>query len=124
TKFQAKRAFQVEEFEDEGIHYYLELDDGSVLFLSGQYLYDYEPTEDDPEENQERQFPCTEFVVKRHKTKGHTLEIVTRGITFEPEVIAPPFSNNDYRSGNIPEDGNIIRKLSYDEIKRERLNRK
>lgn len=31
TDFQAKRCFQIQEFEDEGIHYYLELNDGSVL---------------------------------------------------------------------------------------------
>ena len=36
--FSARRAFGVEEFEDEGCHYYLELLDRSVLFLTGQYL--------------------------------------------------------------------------------------
>src|SRR5262245_21050528 len=42
--FKARRAFMVDEFEDEGIHYFIELEDNSILFLSGQYLYDYEPT--------------------------------------------------------------------------------
>src|SRR5215831_9448645 len=37
----ATRAFGVEEYEDEGLHYFLELTDGSVLYLSGQYLYDF-----------------------------------------------------------------------------------
>lgn len=47
SDFQARRAFGVREFDDEGLHYFLELADGRVLFLSGQYLYDYEPIEDD-----------------------------------------------------------------------------
>jgi hypothetical protein len=46
TTFRATRAFGVEEVEDEGLHFFLELTDGRVLFLSGQYLYDYEPNPD------------------------------------------------------------------------------
>ena len=45
-RFTASRAFAVEEFEDEGSHYFVDLTDNRVLFLSGQYLYDYEPLED------------------------------------------------------------------------------
>lgn len=121
TEYQARRALQVEEFEDEGSHYFLELNDGSVLFLSGQYLYDYEPIDDDPEANQHRRFPCTDFVVKRHKTEEYVLEIVTRGTAFEPEAVAPYFTESDYQSSTMPEDGDIIRGTSFDEIKRERL---
>ena len=58
--FRAIRALQVEEFEDEGDHYFLELDNGAVLFLSGQYLYGY----DEP-----RTFPCTEFYCKEAQEK-------------------------------------------------------
>ena len=36
-------------------------------FLSGQYLYDYEPISDDPDANEARSFPCTEFTVRRHR---------------------------------------------------------
>ncbi|MGA0525210.1 hypothetical protein ACO2WH_25480, partial [Escherichia coli] len=42
-RFQATRAFAVEAFEDEGPQYYIELSDGRVLYLNGQYLYDSEP---------------------------------------------------------------------------------
>lgn len=124
AQFRANRALQVEEFEDEGVSYFLELSDGSVLFLSGQYLYDYEPIEDDPEVNQERKFPCTDFVVKRHKTEGYVLEIINSGTPFEPEAIAPSFTESDYRSSTMPEDGDVIRDTSFDEIKRERLERR
>lgn len=120
--FRAKRAFQVEEREDEGSHYYLELEDGSVLFLTGQYLYDYEPIDDDPELNQPRRFPCTEFTVRWHRRKDYSIDILCGGQVIEPEVMAPPF--NDFRDDRIPEDRQIITGRSYEQLKQERLERK
>ena len=49
----------MEELEDEGVSYFLELDDGAVLFLSGQYL-----------DEDESPFPCTEFIVRRLPADG------------------------------------------------------
>ena len=121
TDFQANRALQVEEYEDEGLHYYLELNDGSVLYLNGQYLYEYEPVEDDPELSRERRFPCTEFTIGRYKTEGYVLDIITRGDPFEPEAIAPSLSQEDFLSHTNIEDGAIIRDKPFDEIKREIL---
>ena len=41
--FKARRAFLVAEYADEGPHYFLELEDGRILYLTGQGLYNYEP---------------------------------------------------------------------------------
>lgn len=117
--FQARRAFGVEEFEDEGSHYYLELADGRVLYLNGQYLYDYEPIADDPEVNQYRSFPCTEFVVLRHREAGYVVHIQCAGTVLEPEIMAAPFTRDDVSRG-IPEDGQIITELTYEAIKADR----
>ncbi|WP_051327573.1 hypothetical protein [Desulfatibacillum aliphaticivorans] len=122
--YSATRAFEVEEWEDEGVHYYLELTDGGVLFLTGQYLYDYEPTLDDSEINQPRYFPCTEFSVLRHGTEGYVVDIVCRGDVLEPEIVAPPFDFKDFDNDLVPEDGQIISDVSYDELKRQRTERK
>ncbi|SHI52380.1 hypothetical protein SAMN02745216_00074 [Desulfatibacillum alkenivorans DSM 16219] len=122
--FTASRAFGVEEYDDEGLHYYLELADGGVLFLTGQYLYDYEPTFDDSEINQPRYFPCTEFSVLRHKAEGYVVDIVCRGDVLEPELVAPPFDFKDFDNDLVPEDGQIISDVSYDELKRQRTNPK
>lgn len=117
--FRATRAFGVEEFEDEGVHYYLELaDGGGVLFLSGQYLYDYEPARD-----QKRRFPCSEFVVRRHKDKGYAVDIRCEGRVLEPDVVAPGFSLDAWENDTVPADGTIISTASYDEIKRTRMNK-
>jgi hypothetical protein len=121
TEFHARRAFGVQEYEDEGLHYFMELADNRVLFLSGQYLYDYEPISDDPEMNQPRAFPCSEFAVRRHKKEGYVVEIRCGGAVLEPEVMAPPFGREVWRAGSLPEDGQVLVDITYDELKRQRM---
>ena len=121
TAFRATRAFGVEEFEDEGLHYFLELADRRGLFLSGQYLYDYEPISDDPEVNQPRSFPCTEFTVRRHTKEGYVVDLLCDGTVLEPEVIAPPFGKKVWQANRVPEDGQVIFSATYDDLKREHL---
>lgn len=117
--FQAKRAFAVEEYEDEGLHYYIELADGRVLYLEGQYLYDYAAIDDDPELNQPRSFPCTEFEILRHKDEGYVLDIVCGGSVLEPEVTTAAFTMEEVRRALL-EDGQVIADRSYDSLKQER----
>lgn len=112
-RYRALRAFQIEEFEDEGSHYFIELDDHTVLFLSGQYLWDYDRL---------RTFPCTEFVVRRHATKGYALDVLCGGAVIELEIIAPPFDADDFGTGGIPVDGQIITDRPYDRLKDERMS--
>ncbi|MCL4180209.1 MAG: hypothetical protein KJ072_21010 [Verrucomicrobia bacterium] len=119
--FSARRAFQVEEFEDEGSHYFMELEDGRVLYLNGQYLYDYAEISDDPELKQPRSFPCSRFTVRRHKSEGYVVDIVCEGGVLNPECVAPSFDEQDAKHGLIPEDGQVYRDRSYDQLKRERL---
>ncbi len=119
-KHEALRAFQVEEFEDEGCQYFLELKNGSVLFLCGQYLYDYEPADGKWEAKRPRKFPCTEFTVLRDKRSGFILDVVCGGKVIEPEFEAPHFTVEDYESEAAPVDGEIIADRSYDQIKRDR----
>ena len=115
-KHEATRAFQVEEFEDEGCQYYLELKNGRVLYLCGQYLYDYEPMEDQP-----RKFPCTQFTLLRDKRHGWIVDVLCDGTALEPEAEAPPSGTRDFGSNEMPGDGDIITDRTYDEIKRERM---
>jgi hypothetical protein len=121
TAFRATRAFGVEESEDEGLHFFLELTDGRVLFLSGQYLYDYEANPDIG--TTQRSFPCTEFTVRRHKKEGYTAEIVCGGTVLEPEVMAPPFGRKVWQRDRIPEDGALITGISYDRLKQDHMGR-
>ena len=119
--YRARRAFQVKEFEDEGSHYFIELEDGGVLFLSGQYLYDYEPIAKNGPIVQSRRFPATRFTIRRHKALRYVLDIVCEGVALEPEVLAPSFDVDDFGSDRIPSDGQVIKTGTYDELKAERL---
>ncbi len=118
TDFNAIRAFKVEEGEDEGPYYFIELADGSVLYLNGQYLYDYEHIEDDEEDNQPQIFPCTHFTIRRHRDEGYVVDIICRGSLIELESLEPDCQREEYRWGKIPEDGGIITNESFDELKR------
>jgi hypothetical protein len=116
-EFLATRAFGVDEFEDEGLHYYVELDDKRVLFLSGQYLYEYEP---DPKSDRPRAFPCTEFTIRRHKREGYVVSMECRGQVLEPEVVTAPFRTMDWED-EIPRDGDVIEETPYEQLKEARL---
>jgi len=122
SSYRARRAFQIEEFEDEDSHYFIELEDGDVLYLSGQYLYEYEPIDDDSELNQERRFPCAELTIRRHRKKGFVVDILCGGTVLELDMLAPPFSKVDFQNDRAPEDGAVISDLSYDQIKVERAS--
>jgi hypothetical protein len=116
SNFCADRAFRVEQCNGEGPHYFLELEDGGILHLSGNYLYDYEPGEGSP-----RHFPCTHFAVRRHADLGHAVDIVCGGLIIEPEVEAPPYSAWDFAHGLVPRDGQILRNLTFDQLRQQRI---
>jgi len=122
TTFRATRAFGVEEHEDEGLHYFIELADRRVLFLSGQYLYDFEPMTDEGE-NRQRSFPCSEFTVRRHLKERFVVDIECNGDVLEPDVMLPPFTDEDWRGHRVPEDGRVIADTTYDALKEDRLRR-
>jgi len=109
----ATRAFGVEEFEDEGLHFYIELEEGGVLFLSGQYLYDFEPVDD----KSARIFPCSNFSVHRHRNNGYVIDITCGGYILEPEIMVPHFTIKELENDNVPYDGETIRNITYDSLK-------
>jgi len=119
TNFRADRAFRVGEFEEEGPHYFLLLENASILHLSGNYLFDYEPIDGLP-----RHFPCTEFTVRRHAEVGYVVDLICGGLIIEPEVEAPPYSAQDVAAGRIPEDGAILCDISFDQLRQERAGPK
>jgi hypothetical protein len=112
TDYRALRAFGVEELHDEGVHYFIELADRSVLYLCGQYLYDYEPSYglDDAEP---RQFPCSDFTVVHDHKNGATVDIDRRGDAFPLDLMAPHPRHNPLDFV----DRQTIANRSYEELK-------
>jgi uncharacterized membrane protein len=98
TTYTITDAVAVEEHEDEGLSYYVLLDDGRTLFLSGQYLY--EPADEDG-------FPWAAFEVVRVPIGGWVLRMVRHGPALTPSHARAPFSDAEYASGAVPRDGTI-----------------
>ena len=115
TYYRIERAFRVAELNGEGPHYFLALENGGILHLSGSYLYNYEPG-DGPM----RYFPCTHFTVRRHAQLGHAVDILCDGLVIEPEAEAPSYSPHDFARGFVPEDGEILRHITFDQLLEQR----
>lgn len=114
-KFKAKRAFEVEPFEDEGPHFFIGLEDGKVLFLCGQYLFDYVEITDDPDLAQAATFPSTEFEVRSHKNEHWTHSVICRGQYLKPEIKLPHYSKRFMKKFGAPTDGEVF-EVSFDEM--------
>lgn len=116
-EFRARRAIMVEEFEDEGLYYLLDVGDGNTLCLTGQELYDYEPmTEKDDGVTSPRAFPNTHFVLKLHKIDRYTVALDLLGSPFEPEHVFEHFKGDDFKFDRVMENGQIISHPTFDEI--------
>jgi hypothetical protein len=116
TEFIADRAFRVAPSSDDGPHYFLELESGGVLHLSGSYLFDYEPIE-----GSLRHFPCTRFTVRRHSEIGYAVDLLCGDLVIEPEVEAPPYTLQEIEQHRVPLDGTILRDITFDQLLQERL---
>jgi len=105
----ATRALQLGDYDDEGPSYLLELTDDGVLFLSGYYLYRIATHRKDT-----GTFPCTEFTLQRDKQNGQVVNIVCAGTPLSPVIM--PLAVSDVNFTPTPEDGQIIRNRTYDEL--------
>jgi hypothetical protein len=97
--FEVRDALCIEEFEDEGSQYYLQLADGGVLFLGGQYLY--EPEDDGT-------FPNTRIRTTRGARSRLLLDLECLGTPLATSAKCRPFTTEDHRAGVVPDDGAIL----------------
>ncbi|HEX2188263.1 MAG TPA: hypothetical protein VHG51_05160 [Longimicrobiaceae bacterium] len=109
TRVRARDAIRVEESEDEGSAFYLLLEDGRVLFLAGQYLYD---------EEEDGRFPCTEFVLVRTPLTRLVLDLRCTGAPLPPCGVRPPFTAEEFRADRVPEDGAVL-ETDFDRLRRD-----
>ena len=91
---QVARAFRIAESAVEGPHYFLELKDGHVLYLAGQYLY---------QEDGEGLFPAEHVTIVRHKEHGYVVDLVCDGGRVELAVDLPaaPYAWEPYADGDV-----------------------
>lgn len=78
--FEVNDVVSVLETEDEGLHFFLAIEPGRTLFLSGQYLY--QPTESGA-------FPSTRIRVYWNKQSGATYGVECLGQSLKPSKRLP-----------------------------------
>lgn len=120
ASFRATRVFEVSPYNSEGPHYYLELEDGAVLYLNDTLLYDFCEIDEahEPELNQPQTFPSTQFETLRHRKTGDLIALRPVGTVLRPEALGPCFDRQGGHSR--PRDGALITDRTYAQLKLER----
>jgi hypothetical protein len=90
----ATDAVKVEEVEDEGPGFFLQVEDSQLLYLQGQYLYELE---------EKRLFPSSIFEITRARYSGLVLGISCLGDPISPRTRGP-FTDDEY----IPAAGELL----------------
>jgi hypothetical protein len=93
-------ALQVEEVEDEGAQFFLELEDGRILFVMGQYLWDAD--------DESAHFPNRELLITRLPHAGDIFDMKCVGEYFPPSAERASFTGAEYAEERVPRDGQIL----------------
>lgn len=96
--YEARSVAQIEEMEDEGLHFLVETDTGETLFLSGQYLYG--PVE-------RGAFPSEQVRLFRNQKTGLFYGIEPVGPRLASWPRYEPFTAENSASGFMPENGKL-----------------
>lgn len=94
----------------------LDIGNNENLCLYGQYLYDYEPIDDDPEMNQQRKFPTEEFSLIRKVKEDELLQLIPGIKVIEPIIIKNPNLDKLYDLGFQLKDGEIISEVPFSDV--------
>ncbi|MEZ4771732.1 MAG: hypothetical protein R3D00_01035 [Bacteroidia bacterium] len=100
TECDPTHAIEIEEDEEMGIGYFLDVGENKTLFLIGKYLY----------KQNLPFFPSTNLKIIRAPQSGIVLDIIVNGEYLPPMENLAPFSHEDYASGKVPIDGELINK--------------
>jgi hypothetical protein len=98
-KVRIRDAIVVEEVANGTAPYYLELEDGRVLFLIGQYL---------PGDKPGRLFPNRQLVIVRLPLSGAIIEVQCLGDAFAPSAQLRAFTALEHQQGEVPRDGQLL----------------
>ncbi|MGH7517069.1 MAG: hypothetical protein ACREOC_06320 [Gemmatimonadales bacterium] len=108
TRYTATDAIGIQESEDEGMAFYLQLTDDRVLYLGGQYLDALADTQ---------RFPATEFEISRVAASDRFLALTPRGRYLPPSSEREPFTAEEYEHDRIPEDRAFV-EARFEDLRR------
>jgi hypothetical protein len=92
-------AMEIEDATEEGPNFYVELEDGRVLFLHGLYL---------TEDVNAKRFPNRVLHITRLPHAGDIFDLQCRGEYLEPSYFRGMFLAEEMEAGTVPEDGQIL----------------
>jgi hypothetical protein len=98
-RVRVRDAILVHPIEDESSQFYLELEDGRVLFLESRFL---------DEEWHGQQFPNRELLITRLPHAGDVLNLQCLGECFAPSAERAHFTHAEYEDGVVPQDGQML----------------
>ena len=109
-------------FEDQTCGYLMHLVDigeNRVLCLYGQHYYEFEPIEDDPEVNQPRTFPTTDFSLLRDTKRNKVLAIFPGSTVLEPVICQPISAQRELSDLGVKfKDGAVVTGATLDAAER------
>lgn len=97
--YEVREAIEIEEFEDEGRNYLLDIGDGKTLVLTGQYLYG--PVESG-------KFRSSRIRVFWHSTQGLTFGVECLGNKIIPSRILKPIALDESKEAFVPYDRELL----------------
>lgn len=117
-QYEATQALTVEVLNTGSIMHFIDVGQERILCLSGQYYFEFEPYDDDPELNQTRRFPTESFSLLRHRKTGDVLSLIPGSNVLEPTVCDPvAWPEKLVDLGFEIEDGEIVSGPNMDEIR-------
>jgi hypothetical protein len=115
--YQVSRAITFEDLRTSCLVHLLEVGDNQLLCLCGQYYYEFEPIEDDPDMNQPRKFPTQSFSMLRRKSNREILKIFPGADVLEPTVCGGVVQPQKlYNLGIRLEDGELAMSVSFETV--------
>jgi hypothetical protein len=116
-RYVIERALTLEDLRTSCLVHLLDVGGGRILCLYGQSYYDFEPIEDDPDVNQPRKFPTTQFSLLRGNSRRDVLAIFPGNTILEPIVCKPIRNSKQMETLGIElNDGAILSGHSFEEI--------
>ncbi len=119
NEYQAIGAVSVEDLNTGSLMHFIDIGEGRILCLFGQYYYEFEPIDDDSDLNQPRRFPTKQFALLRSVKNDEVLGLFPGPEVFEPIVFDPIVKLEKlFDMGFELKDGEIVTDTSLDAVKR------
>jgi hypothetical protein len=115
--YQVTEAITFDDLSTSCMCHLLNISENEVLCLYGQYLYEYREIDDDPDVNQDRLFPTSEFSLIRKLKNNEVLKVEVGKKVIDESVFKDVEVERLYDLGIKLEDGEIIRGIDFSKIR-------